>query len=57
MSGEAFEASETSERASETSERELRSARNRRYYLAHQAEINRKRMERARLAEIDAFVN
>ena len=47
------QASETSEQASE----QARSARNRRYYLAHQAEIVRKREERARLAEIDAFLN
>ena len=54
------QASEPSEQASEPSEQaseQARSARNRRYYLAHQAEIIRKRDERARLADIDAFVN
>ena len=48
-----------SERASEPSEQaseQARSARNRRYYLAHQAEIIRKRDERQKLAAIDEFV-
>ena len=47
------QASETSEQASE----QARSARNRRYYLAHQAAIVRKREERLKLAAIDAFVD
>jgi len=43
--------------ASEQASEQARSARNRRYYLTHQAEIIRKREERLKLADIDAFVD